>query len=234
MGIPKSRRVVDASLPKRDLTFQDFIILAANKDHPDLLISKSLSHHGKLWENVLGDLRTEGAFMPNLRIYHNFLNALISASDSNTRLYDGRGKFIEDCEALRLYRNITQARDNRIPKSEFLDAYFRLTQEGKITVTYHKPRRGGGLELVTEPLEDCLMEDRTPGIDLNSWLSEANIQGLPSRRIAHGGLDYWHPRQDSIAWFKAGIDMTVLDCYGNPHFSDPTLGVRKVFIRRSN
>ena len=30
MGIPKSRRVVDASLPKRDLTFQDFIILAAN------------------------------------------------------------------------------------------------------------------------------------------------------------------------------------------------------------
>ena len=102
------------------LALKDFIILEANEFHPDLLAAKYVSDRHKRWKEVALSLRLEGAFMPSLRVYVDFLKAL----EQGTRLFDGTGTSISGVEALRLYADIKEK--GRPYRSEWIDAYFKL------------------------------------------------------------------------------------------------------------
>ena len=83
---------------------------------------------------------------------------------------------------------------------------------------------------VTEELEDCLIEDKTPGINLDSWLSNSNKQGLPDKKTSVGDLYYWSPRDNAVARFYANSNWAVLSCNGYPDSSNRVLGVRRAKI----
>ena len=70
------------------------------------------------------------------------------------------------------------------------------------------------------------MQDKTPGISLDHWLSNANSQGLPIPNTNNGDLYYWHPRDNSVARFGSDSGWAGLNCVGGPGDSCPALGVR--------
>ena len=78
-------------------------------------------------------------------------------------------------------------------------------------------------------LTDSLMQDKTPGIDLNDWLANANQYGLPRSNIKDGKkLYYWAPDKDnnSVAGFDAGSGRALLYCCRIRDFANGSLGVR--------
>ena len=79
----------------------------------------------------------------------------------------------------------------------------------------------------SEKLEDCLMDDKTPGINLGDWVSGKSVanQGLPSKKISKGDLYYWHPRDGQVARFIAFSDRAFLLCDGDPSYRNSVLGV---------
>jgi len=87
------------------------------------------------------------------------------------------------------------------------------------------------LEQVTKPLEDCLMEDKTPSIDLNHWLQHANAHGLPPSSTPQGALYYWHPVADRVARFSADSGRVYLSCYWDPQNSNAVLWVRVARVK---
>ena len=71
------------------------------------------------------------------------------------------------------------------------------------------------------------MENKIPGISLDSWLKNPTKQGLPRSNVAEGDLSYWHPRDQSVAWFDANSGGADLNCGGrNPSYWVSDLGVR--------
>ena len=89
----------------------------------------------------------------------------------------------------------------------------------------------GTSQQVTEPLEDCLMRDKTPGIDLDYWLNNATSQGLPTQNIPDGDLWYWYPAIGTVAGFSVDSGGAVLYCVRFPQYSDSSLGVRRAKIK---
>ena len=124
-------------------------------------------------------------------------------------------------------------------RAEWLDADFKVIK-GKglfgsksLFINYNHKLVGNDLAPEkSELLEECLMEDKTPGIDLDNLLINSTKQGLPKKNISSGSLYYWYPRSDnnSVAMFNADSDRTWLYCDGYPSSSDGGLGVRRAKI----
>jgi len=97
-----------------------------------------------------------------------------------------------DCKELRrIYNEIAEVRDPW--RAEWLDADFKVINE-ILHINYNHRTVNAELKPQnSEPLENCLMENKTPGIDLEAWLKNANRQGLPPTNIKKGSLYYWHP-----------------------------------------
>jgi hypothetical protein len=82
--------------------------------------------------------------------------------------------------------------------------------------------------IVTEPLDpNTLMEDKLPGISLESYASAPTSQGFPSLSTKNGDINYSYPRAGSVAWLGACSDGVNLDCYWGPQGSSAALGVRE-------
>jgi hypothetical protein len=80
----------------------------------------------------------------------------------------------------------------------WLDAYFEKREDGFYVLTGNKTK--------AEKLDkNTLMEDRTPGISLDSWLSNPTSQGLPRKNVAEGDLHYWSVSDGLVSMFKAGV-----------------------------
>jgi hypothetical protein len=114
-------------------------------------------------------------------------------------------------------------------RREWLDAKFDVNQ-GNISMDYHI-FGSSGIERKTAILSNALMEDKSPGINLDSWLAD-NEYGVPKSTIGNGDLWYWHPRNNSVARFDAYSGRTVLNCNRLPSVRNASLGVRAV--RRAN
>ena len=123
----------------------------------------------------------------------------------------------QDIELQALYNEITEVKTPW--RANHLDAYFEKRPDGLYILTKNKTK--------AEKLEGCLMTDKTPGIDINSWVSgtKSNSQGLPKSDIEEGRLYYWHPRENRVAWFDAGSVRAGLGCGRDPVYSDSDLGV---------
>ncbi len=201
----------------------DYIILPGkvhgSYSYPDLVVSMDRYYHGKNWDQAHEELNKEGYHMQNPRQFVDFLNLLRSGN-----VNDGLGKALSSDRIEVIYKEITEVREPW--RAEWHDAKFFKRDEDWFII-YHKIKSDGTLEEVTESLEECLMEDKTPGISLDYWLANATQQGLPFKKTKKGGLYYWNPRDGSVARFGAGSDRVVFYCDWDPLYSDGGLGVRR-------
>ncbi|HIH18259.1 MAG TPA: hypothetical protein HA282_01670 [Nanoarchaeota archaeon] len=188
-------------------------------EYPDTLIAKKRSMQSKKWQEAQDALKAEGKFMPTIRQYADFLNLLKSGN-----AYDGKGHAIAKSELDSILDEILELRNPY--RAEHLDASFSKQGE-QFYITYHKFNSAGSLEQVQEPLQECLMQDKTPGIDLEDWFKKANEQGLPSPKTKKGSLYYWCPREGRVAGFDAYSGRAILNCDRDPLASYSALGVRE-------
>ena len=199
-----------------------YIILPGRKhgsyEYPDLLVPAERTHKGKKWYQAKESLYLDGSYMITPRQFVDFINLLRSGN-----AYDGLGVKLDTKRVKALLDDILEQKDPY--RAEWLDA--RFAQSGKtLNVMYHKIKSDGSIEDVAEPLQDCLMEDKQPGISLDYWLRNANNQGLPPKNISDGSIYYWYPRDKTVARVGAGPSRVGLDAYGDPVDSNSLLGVR--------
>ena len=194
-----------------------------NHQYPDLLVSMDRTHLNKNWDECWNEVRAEGGLMLPLREYVDFINLIKSG-----QAFDGNGKAISGSRLDALYKDITEV---RAPwRGEHIDAKFE-SKGKKLYLLSHKFESGNLIES-KYPLEDCLISDKTAGIDLDDWLVRANRQGLPPSNVKDGKLYYWYPRDKAVARFSADSDRAFLSCIRYSSYRVDWLGVR--FARLKN
>jgi hypothetical protein len=195
---------------------EDYIVLPGrthgNYSYLDLLVSNEKMHLGKSWYDAHKELQKNNEFMLTIRQFVDYLNLLKSGN-----AYDGAGNKVPKPELIKIYDGITEVKDPW--RAEWLDAYFENRNNELYILTENKAK--------AEKLQPCLMEDKTPGINLEYWLKNATPQGFPPKNIPDGKLYFWHPREDAVAGFSAGSGRSYLDCGYGPQYSDSALGVRR-------
>ena len=194
-----------------------------NYEYPDLLVATERTYNGNNWNQAHESLRQEGSLMLTIRQYVDFLNLLKSG-----KAHDGKGNIVAKSRLDGILDEIVTVRNPW--RAEWLDAKFssKGTLRKDWYVEYHNPRDDGA---VNEQLEDCLRNDKTPGIDLDYWLQNATAQGLPPKNNPDGSLYYYHPRDGRVAGFYASSVRAVLYCDWNLANSDSSLGVRAAKIK---
>lgn len=205
-----------------------YIILPNRKhgsyEYPDLLVPTDRTHKEKNWHQTQESLYLDSAYMITPRQFVDFINLLRSGN-----AYNGLGVKLDTKRVKAILDDILEKKDPY--RAEWLDA--RFAQSGKtLNVMYHKIKSDGSIEDVTEPLQECLMEDKQPGISLDYWLRNATPQGLPPKNISDGSIYYWHPKDKAVAGFWADSDGVVLVADRGPADSDSSLGVRAAKIKR--
>ena len=193
-----------------------------------LYVAKQRTLQGSNWYDCHKGLQANGERMPTIPEFVEFLKYL--------RANPNGVKDTPKQEVESILDDILAVRDPY--RAEWLDADFKVKgklMNKKLYINYNHELKGGNLEPKnTEPLEQCLMKDRQPGIDLDSWLSNPTKQGLPQKNVKIGSIWYWYPRSDdnSVARFSANSVRANLDCYRYPSNSSTGLGVRA--IRRAS
>ncbi len=160
------------------------------------------AHLGKDWNETHDLLKSDGLRMPTMEEFRKTLHYLNNSQEQ---------------EHQELYNEITEVRSPG--RANWIDAYFEKKDEVLYILTHNKAK--------SEKLEDCLMDDKTPGINLGDWVSGKSVanQGLPSKKISKGDLYYWHPRDGQVAGFGADSVRAVLLCDWYPSYRDSVLGV---------
>ena len=170
----------------------------------EIYFAKQRTHLGEDWNKTHLSLASEGVRMPTIEEFRKSLKYFKSSQDR---------------ELQALYNEITQIREPW--RANWLDAYFEKRKDGLYVLTGNKTK--------PEKLEDCLMEDKTPGINLEQWTSGKNTtsQGIPKSTIKTDskGLYYWHPRDGNVAGFDAYSGRADIDCDWYPSSWSPVLGV---------
>ncbi len=217
---------------KREL--MKYILLPETKDHPDIQIAREVTHKGKNWHQAQELLKQEDSSMLSPDLFAEFLRLL----KSEKRLYDGLGNLINLMEGQKIKEEITEKRNPW--RSEWLDNKY-VKQGGifgigsKLAVVYHKFDSSGKLVEVIEKIDaDTMMQNKTPGINLEYWINNPTSQGLPKQNNPEGSLVYWYPRDGNVAGFIADAGRVVLCCGGDPAYSYPALGVRRAKIFQKN
>jgi len=174
---------------------------------------------GNINHNQALTLNTKlGGFTLPTLYFADMLYQLIETIKGNRKTYDGDKKEIDSKKIELFYDEITGVRGPW--RGEHLDGEF-----GDNTITYHK-FVNGKFQKVTEELEDCLMQDKLPGIDLEDWVKNPNSQGLPRKEAKKGSSYHGFPRDGAAAWFSADSVWAGLSCDGGPRVSYAGLGVR--------
>lgn len=165
----------------------------------NLYVARERAYHNLKWDQAHEELQKNSQRMLTIPEFIEFLKYIKSDKQFND-----------------IYKDITEKRDPW--RSEWLDAYFEQRDDGMYVLTKNK--------FNSQKLEQCLMEDKTPGIDIESWLKNPTSQGLPNKKIKKGNLYYWYPRNGAVARFDAGSDWAYFDCLRYPSNSYASLGVR--------
>jgi hypothetical protein len=173
-----------------------------------LYVGKEKELHGNNWENCKSGLHGRGDRMPTPYEFVEFMKHLREKDDD---------------EARRILDEIYTVRDSW--RSEYLDAKFEI-RDG-IRRMHYFIFTDSCIEEKSVDLNDVLMEDRKPGIDLTSWINDS-YQGLPKQDVGQGDIWYWHPRNGNVVRFYASSDVAILSCNRDPGGFDASLGVRAV------
>jgi len=193
--------------------------------YPDIGVAVERTHHDKDWYQAHEALHHEGSFMLTIRQFVDFLSLLKSG-----KAYYASGDKAGTQTLNSILDEILAVREPW--RSEWLDADFK-TISGALHINYsHKFINSQLQPTYSEPLEKCLMENKTPGIDLNYWLRNATSQGLPPVKTPNGDLRYWAPasNNNSVAVFDSDAGGAWFDCLGGPSSSISSFGVRQAKI----
>lgn len=165
-----------------------------------LYVARQRTLLGKSWKESHAELKRQGSRMQTPIEFVEFLRY---AKSNHPKLYE----------------EVTEVRSPW--RAEWLGAYFEEREDGMYILTEDRTK--------AEKLDDdTLMEDRTSGISLDSWLNNHTSQGLPRKNVEKGDLYFWAPENGSVARFYAGSDEADLNCYGGPFDWGSNLGVRAV------
>ena len=184
----------------------------------NLYVAKERTLQGKNWNDCQTRLHANGERMPTIPEFTEFLKYLRANSSG-----------VKDASQSEVTTILDDILTVRSPyRAEWLDADFKVYKNG-LNVNYYV-FENGSIAQKTEQLEDCLMKDKTPGIDLDSWLNNTTKQGLPKANVADGTIWYWFPRSDnnSVAGFIGNAVRAVLICDWYPTDTNPSLGVRAI------
>ena len=162
----------------------------------DLHFQSERSYLGLDWNQTHEALEKDELRMPTIPEFVEFLKYI---KTENTALYD----------------NITKVGGNW--RSNWLDAYFEQRDDGMYVLTGNKTN--------VEKLDDCLMEDRKPGISLDHWLSNSTKQGMPKSNSPEGKMFFYHPRDKRVAGLCVGSVRLDLGCDRDPSSAVDSLGV---------
>ena len=169
---------------------------------PNIYFANQRTHLGKNWDEAHELLKSEGLRMPTLTEFRQTLKYLKNSSTS---------------EHQEFYKEITEVRDPW--RANWIDAYFEKRNDGIYILTGNKTK--------SEKLEDCLMQDKTPGINIENWVEGINVtsHGIPNSNIENGNLYYWKPQNGKVARFVASSVWAYLGCFrfSSDRYSD--LGV---------
>ena len=120
-------------------------------------------------------------------------------------------------------------------RGEWLDASFKkLGNNRRINYNHEFKIITGEIPITnpknSEPLEDCLMENRN--VVLDAWLNNPTSQGLPKTNAWSGNLSYQPPAEEntSVAEFYVNSRAINLICTQGPTFKSENRGVRPVLI----
>jgi len=181
-----------------------------------LYVAKERTLYGKNWYGAHEELHKQGLQMLTIPEFIEFIKYLKNG-------YQNRE------EARQILDEILTAREPW--RAEWLDAYFKVIN-GELHINYNHRTINGELKPgKSELLEDCLMENKLPDIDLRYWLKNATSQGLPSENIPQGNLWYNYPGDRRIARFSANSGGASLFCLGCSEGSDSSLVVRTAKTR---
>ena len=166
----------------------------------NLYVARERTHQRKNWHESHKSLAQENSRMPTIPEWIEF------------------AKYVRE-NAPEVYEDVTAVKNPW--RAEWSDAYFEQREDGLYILTGNKTK--------AEKLDEAtLMEDRTPGISLDSWLENPTNHGLPRKNVKKGNLYYWHPRNGIVARFDADSDRTGLFCDRFPSDRVAYLGVRAV------
>src|SRR3989344_8728621 len=145
-----------------------------------LWFAKKRTHLLRSWHRTWEALLEENLEMP---IVEEFRVSLKHLRDSKEKEHNS------------LYEEITRTRP--LGRGNWLDDLFEQRLDGMYLLTKNRTK--------AEKLQDCLMQDKTPGISLDEWLDGKNVtsQGFPSSNVKSGDLYYWSPTIGSVACFYA-------------------------------
>ena len=195
---------------KRAKDLSDFIYVPSI----NLYVAKQRTLQNKNWFDSHKELQKDNQRMLIIPEFIEFLK-YIKSSDNQ--------------EYQNIYKDITEVRNSW--RAEWLDADFKV-KDKKLYVNYNHvldsnknliPKKSEILD------ENTLMQDKTPGIDLEDYLNSNHTkQGLPNKNVKSGSLYYYNPRSDnnSVAGFGAVDDWLNLNAIRSPSLRDPNLGVR--------
>lgn len=169
----------------------------------NLNFAKERTHLGLEWGETHEALASEKLRMPTIPEFLAYLKYLRSVPSSP--------------EFHNIYNEITEKREPW--RAEWLDAYFEERQDGLWILTENKAK--------AEKLEDCLMTNKYPGINLDELISGVNVtsQCIPKSNISNGVLYYSHPRNSAVARFDALSGKAIFNCSRNPSSKDSSIGV---------
>ncbi len=223
------------SPPPRDTSLKNpdkYIFLPARNhgsfSYSDMFVPMDRTHQSKNWRDAHLALYQEGASMPTIRQFVDFVNLLRSG-----KVHDGNARAVSKTKIDSILDEILTVKNPY--RAEWLDADFKVKGKtlgvvgGKLYMNYeHHVVNGVITPKRSEEIQGYLAADKTPGIDLDEWLKNAMPSGLPPANIKDGRLYYWQPDWDnnSVAWFVANSDGAFLVCYRVPSGSDGGLGVR--------
>jgi len=199
----------------------NYIILPSRQHdgygYPDLLVSIHKLHFNMERYQCRDSLKQEDSLILTIRQFVDFLNLLRSG-----RAYNGNGKQMPQKQLNDVYLDAAGLKPRW--RSEYFDAFFKEDGKG-LSMVYHKINSNGALEEVTEPLEQCLMQDKLPGIDLEYWLNNTTNQGFPPKDNLTGTIHYWYPTEGCIAGFEVDPVRADFICAKIP---DISFAVRRV------
>ena len=214
-----SLQVVREHLDKQSLA--SYVKLDGKKhesyEYPDLLVNMLTSYHGSDFRGSHIKLHEQGSFMLNPRQFWDFRKLIKSR-----KAFDGNGKIVP--------RTVLKAVEDEIfgirtpYRAEWLNAKF-VEIDGKRHINYDFRAVGKDFKpLVSEPLEECLMQDGY--VDIR----RINRQGMFTKNFRKQEVFSYYPRMDSVVRFDANSVGAFLGCNWNPQYSGPELGVRRAKI----
>ena len=159
-----------------------------------------------------------------LRQYADFLKLLKSK-----KAYDGNGMKIDPKILENIFNDITQAKSPW--RAEWIDGeVLYRNNEWYLAQSHILDAQGNLIPQYIKPLDECLMEDKTPGIILDQWIKNPTKQGFPRKNIQPGDVYCMGPDKDNNSAVRifASEDGLNLGFDGDKLFRSRDLGIRLV------